>query len=109
VKIQGKVVAKIQQEGGAQIARIQVYKKKKTQACLMRVFDIADDGELNIGDQVTVEVLRTAVKVFEKMESPVFQCGDAGGAQIEAVRELYDANMPCKHPAYTEADERFLD
>lgn len=58
MKIQGKVVAKIQQEGGASFARIQVYRKKKTAAALMRIFDIVDDGELNVGDQVTVEVLR---------------------------------------------------
>jgi hypothetical protein len=65
MRIQGKVVAKIQQEGGASLARILVYKKKKTAAGLMRIFDIVDDGELNIGDQVVVEVYREVIKQYE--------------------------------------------
>jgi hypothetical protein len=65
MRIQGRVVAKIQQEGGASLARIQVYKNKRTAAALMRIFDIVDDGELNIGDQVVVEVYREVIKQYE--------------------------------------------
>lgn len=70
MKIQGKVVAKIQQEGGAQVARIQVYKKKKTDAAMMRIFDIVDDGELNIGDKVVIDVYRELIKPYEPPFEP---------------------------------------
>jgi hypothetical protein len=80
MRIQGKVVAKIQQEGGASLARIQVYKKKKTAAALMRIFDIVDDGELNIGDQVVVEVYRKVIKAYE----PPFET-------VKAPRDLHEA------------------
>ena len=63
--IKGKVVAKIQQEGGASFARIQVFKNKKNMAAFMRLFDVPDSGELNIGDQVNVEIYRPVIQQYE--------------------------------------------
>jgi hypothetical protein len=65
MNVYGKVVAKIQQEGGVSMARIQVYKKKKTAAAAMRIFDIIDDGELNIGDEVIISVNRKIIAQYE--------------------------------------------
>ena len=83
MKIQGKVVAKIQQEGGV-AARIQVYKKKKTDAAMMRFFDIVDDGELNIGDKVVIDVYRGLIAQYE----PEHQ--DFPGSRAETLVEAFE-------------------
>jgi hypothetical protein len=56
----GKVVAKIQQEGGpsASFARIQVGSKKSDNAAKLRFFDIPDQDELILGDKVLITITR---------------------------------------------------
>lgn len=56
----GKVVAKIQQEGGpsACFARIQVGSKKSGNAAKLRFFDVPDQGELVLGDKLVITITR---------------------------------------------------
>lgn len=56
----GKVVAKIQQEGGpsASFARIQIGSKKSGNAAKLRFFDVPDQEELNLGDKLVITITR---------------------------------------------------
>lgn len=61
--IKGRVVAKLLQEGNLSFARIKVGSRKNkgnNDGRRLCFFDIADQHELNIGDQVQIEVTRIA-------------------------------------------------
>lgn len=58
--ITGKVVGKLQQEGGASFARIKFggVQRGAKNAARLKFVDIEDNGELNIGDQLIVRIDR---------------------------------------------------
>ena len=88
MKIQGKVVARMQTKG-RDFARVGV-KGTPEKVAALRFFDIEDFGELGIGDKLNIDITRVVEIDTEKIERRV--AFEAGAEIVRTFTTLYEGD-----------------